>query len=78
MLPVRWFRVILQRAANFRRALHWPFRAGVKNQRHAVAGRNFYSADRPLRPSVIVPKAADELPSARPPTARCSFIERLE
>ena len=40
--PQLQFGVVLERAADFRRTLHWPFRAGVKNQRHAVARRNLY------------------------------------
>ena len=34
-------RMLLERAADFHRALNWRFRTGVKDQRHAIARWRF-------------------------------------
>ena len=34
--------LLFDRATDLQRAFHWRFRARVKDQRHAIAGRDFY------------------------------------
>src|SRR6476469_3580185 len=52
-----WMR--LERATDFNRALRRRFLTGVKDQRHAVAGRNFYQPTRSFGFLVLIRTADD-------------------
>jgi hypothetical protein len=51
--------MLLERAADFNRALRRRFLTGVEDQRHAVAGWNFYQSTRSFRFLVLIRTADD-------------------
>jgi hypothetical protein len=52
-------RMRLERATDFNRALRWGFLTGVEDQRHAVAGWNFYQSTRSFGFLVLIRTADD-------------------
>ena len=69
-------RMRLERATDFNRALRRRFLTGVEDQRHTVAGWNFYQSTRSFGFLVLIRTADDWVSSST--TARCSLIESFE
>ena len=68
--------MLLERAADLNGALRRRFLTGIEDQRHAVAGWDFYQPTRSFGFLVLLRTADDCVSSST--TARCSLIESLE